>query len=102
MSALFPVILSGGSGTRLWPLSRSMHPKQFIRFDDSQASSFLGATLARLTPADGFRPSIILWSSRVAYVNCSGEPLGAAGDEGRNGHRHRHCRMWICPAPPVR
>ena len=25
-----PVILSGGSGTRLWPLSRQMYPKQFI------------------------------------------------------------------------
>ena len=28
--ALLPVILSGGSGTRLWPLSREMYPKQFL------------------------------------------------------------------------
>ena len=27
---MIPVILSGGSGTRLWPLSRPMHPKQFL------------------------------------------------------------------------
>ena len=27
---IVPVILSGGSGTRLWPLSRRLHPKQFI------------------------------------------------------------------------
>ncbi|HYN61832.1 MAG TPA: mannose-1-phosphate guanylyltransferase/mannose-6-phosphate isomerase [Rubrivivax sp.] len=27
---LQPVIIAGGSGTRLWPLSRSMHPKQFL------------------------------------------------------------------------
>src|SRR5690606_35197812 len=27
---LFPVILSGGSGSRLWPLSRHNHPKQFL------------------------------------------------------------------------
>ena len=27
---IIPVILSGGSGTRLWPLSRKLYPKQFI------------------------------------------------------------------------
>lgn len=30
LSPLLPVILSGGSGTRLWPLSREAHPKQFL------------------------------------------------------------------------
>jgi mannose-1-phosphate guanylyltransferase / mannose-6-phosphate isomerase len=30
---VIPVILSGGSGTRLWPLSRSAKPKQFLSFD---------------------------------------------------------------------
>jgi len=30
MSKIVPVLLSGGSGTRLWPLSREMHPKQFL------------------------------------------------------------------------
>ncbi len=30
MTALVPVILSGGSGTRLWPLSREFYPKQFL------------------------------------------------------------------------
>ena len=30
MSTLIPVILSGGSGTRLWPLSRTLRPKQFL------------------------------------------------------------------------
>ncbi|MBN9353531.1 MAG: hypothetical protein J0H04_05945, partial [Hyphomicrobium denitrificans] len=45
MSDIFPVILSGGSGTRLWPLSRSMYPKQFIRFFNSQNGSFLSAAL---------------------------------------------------------
>ena len=44
---IYPVILSGGSGTRLWPLSRAMYPKQFIRFFNGQGSSFLGATLQR-------------------------------------------------------
>ena len=30
MSKILPVILSGGSGTRLWPASRSMYPKQLL------------------------------------------------------------------------
>ena len=27
---IYPVILSGGSGTRLWPMSRSLYPKQLL------------------------------------------------------------------------
>ncbi|OYY55976.1 MAG: hypothetical protein B7Y53_02830, partial [Halothiobacillus sp. 28-55-5] len=30
-STLIPVILCGGAGSRLWPLSRELHPKPFIR-----------------------------------------------------------------------
>ena len=28
---IYPVLLCGGSGTRLWPLSRKSHPKQFVK-----------------------------------------------------------------------
>ncbi len=34
---LIPVVLSGGSGSRLWPVSRELHPKPFIRLDDGQS-----------------------------------------------------------------
>jgi mannose-1-phosphate guanylyltransferase len=34
---LLPVIMSGGSGTRLWPLSRSQHPKPFIKLPDGES-----------------------------------------------------------------
>ena len=36
---IVPVILSGGSGTRLWPLSRKLYPKQFISLVN-QTTSF--------------------------------------------------------------
>ena len=45
MSKLIPVILSGGAGTRLWPVSRSAYPKPFMRMADGQ--SLLYKTLDR-------------------------------------------------------
>ena len=42
---MIPVILSGGSGTRLWPVSRASYPKQFCEFYDG---SFLDGTIRRL------------------------------------------------------
>ena len=41
-----PVILAGGSGTRLWPLSRSTHPKQFLPLLGD--STLLDSTIERL------------------------------------------------------
>ncbi len=34
---LIPTILCGGAGSRLWPVSRALHPKPFIRLDDGQS-----------------------------------------------------------------
>ncbi|WP_300621852.1 mannose-1-phosphate guanylyltransferase/mannose-6-phosphate isomerase [Dokdonella sp.] len=49
---LVPVILSGGAGTRLWPVSRSAYPKPFMRMGDGE--SLLRKTLDRaLLCADG-------------------------------------------------
>src|SRR3954471_21966896 len=44
---IVPVILSGGSGTRLWPLSRRTRPKQML--DLLGGGSMLGVTAARVT-----------------------------------------------------
>ncbi len=68
MAAIYPVILSGGSGTRLWPLSRSMYPKQFIRFFDDGDPSFLGATVRRLPPAAGFASPILLCNNDHRFL----------------------------------
>lgn len=42
---LIPVILSGGAGTRLWPVSRKAHPKPFMKLADGQ--TLAGSTLRR-------------------------------------------------------
>lgn len=52
-----PVILSGGSGTRLWPLSREQMPKQFLRLTSSQ--SLLQQTLSRLVGLTDVTPMLM-------------------------------------------
>jgi mannose-1-phosphate guanylyltransferase / mannose-6-phosphate isomerase len=68
MQSIYPVVLSGGSGTRLWPLSRAMYPKQFIRFFESQAASFLAATVKRLAPAEGFARPIVVCNNDHRFL----------------------------------
>src|SRR4029453_16083793 len=68
MNAIYPVILSGGSGTRLWPLSRAMYPKQFIRTFNDQGSSFLAATLQRLRADDGFARPIVVCNNAPRFL----------------------------------
>lgn len=61
---LIPMILSGGAGTRLWPVSRSAFPKPFMRMPDGE--SLLGKTLARaIRVADG--GSVLTVTSRDTY-----------------------------------
>jgi hypothetical protein len=43
MTSITPVILCGGLGTRLWPLSRKSFPKQTLVFDDRSHASGKGA-----------------------------------------------------------
>ncbi len=57
-SKIHPVILCGGSGTRLWPASRESFPKQFIPLADAERSSFQTAA-ARLGDAIFARLAVI-------------------------------------------
>ena len=52
------IILAGGSGTRLWPLSRQLNPKQFLPLVDAD-STMLQATLKRLEGLDQSMPVLI-------------------------------------------
>jgi mannose-1-phosphate guanylyltransferase / mannose-6-phosphate isomerase len=58
MSAVFPVILSGGAGTRLWPLSREMYPKQLLALTSKH--SMLQDTALRLAGIAGARSPIVV------------------------------------------
>ncbi|MCU8235314.1 mannose-1-phosphate guanylyltransferase/mannose-6-phosphate isomerase [Vibrio vulnificus] len=54
---LLPVIMAGGSGSRLWPLSRSLYPKQFISLASDK--SMLQETIARLSGLEHQAPLLI-------------------------------------------
>ena len=54
---MIPIILCGGSGTRLWPLSRKMYPKQFLNILDDE--TLLQKTLLRLQGLDCDPPIIV-------------------------------------------
>lgn len=57
MSIIQPVILSGGSGTRLWPLSRESYPKQFLPLAGDL--TMLQATWQRIAPIASRGPLVI-------------------------------------------
>lgn len=63
---LVPVILSGGSGSRLWPLSRESAPKQFLPL--LEASSLLQRTAARAQGAGAGAPLIVCNASHRFLV----------------------------------
>ncbi len=63
---LVPVILCGGSGTRLWPLSREGFPKQFLRL--SGESSMLQQTLQRLAGLEAMTPALLVCNESSRFV----------------------------------
>jgi mannose-1-phosphate guanylyltransferase/mannose-6-phosphate isomerase len=57
INSLKPVILSGGNGSRLWPLSRSLFPKQFLTLYGE--STMFQNTLQRISGANPAKPLVI-------------------------------------------
>ena len=59
---IIPVIMAGGSGTRLWPLSRTAFPKQFIAFSSKKMGAdltMLQETAARIDGLSASAPMVI-------------------------------------------
>ena len=70
MATLTPVILAGGSGTRLWPLSREHYPKQFLAIAGER--SLLQETALRLTGLTG-SPTSNPCTVAAPYLVCNEE-----------------------------
>jgi len=63
--AILPVLLAGGTGSRLWPLSRTLMPKQFIRLTGNQ--TMLQQTLGR-TAGLGAKPPVVVCNEEHRFV----------------------------------
>ena len=63
---IVPVILAGGQGTRLWPLSRSMRPKQFLPLT-GQVSLFQ-ETLKRVSDPSRYAAPIVITNAEYRFV----------------------------------
>jgi len=63
---IVPVILAGGSGTRLWPLSRKSYPKQFLKLIGNH--SLFQQTLLRVKQIEGVKESLIVTSDSHYFI----------------------------------
>jgi mannose-1-phosphate guanylyltransferase/mannose-1-phosphate guanylyltransferase/mannose-6-phosphate isomerase len=73
-----PVILSGGSGTRLWPLSRTGRPKQLLSLTDE--ATMLQLTAVRTADPDRFETPIVV--ANAAHAGIIEDQLAATGQSG--------------------
>ena len=87
MTKILPVVLSGGSGTRLWPLSREKYPKQLLPLVGEH--SMLQATLLRLGGLADLAAPLLVCNEEHRFVVAEqlrtatkGDPVAVSG-EGR-------------------
>jgi mannose-1-phosphate guanylyltransferase/mannose-6-phosphate isomerase len=76
MQPILPVILAGGGGTRLWPLSRGHYPKQFLAIETGQ--TLLQGTLTRLAVNGKLPPQFL-----SPMVVCNEEHRFLVGEQAR-------------------
>jgi mannose-1-phosphate guanylyltransferase len=68
MTPLVPVILCGGTGTRLWPLSRASYPKQYWPLAGNGEETLLQQTQQRLEGLAGLAPPLLICNEDHRFI----------------------------------
>src|SRR5437868_7468817 len=66
MRRITPVLLSGGSGTRLWPVSRALYPKQLLPMTAER--TMFQETARRFLGAAGFAPPLVVCNDEHRFI----------------------------------
>ena len=69
MEQIQPVILAGGTGTRLWPLSRELYPKQLLNLTGN--ISLLQATIKRIESMPNILPPLVVVGEEHRFLTQS-------------------------------
>ena len=67
-SSTIPIILCGGFGSRLWPLSRNTYPKQFLSLNPHNNKTLLQKTLLRLEGLENISKPIVICNEENRFV----------------------------------
>ena len=87
-SQILPVILSGGAGSRLWPLSRQAEAKQFLPLSSDR--TMIQETADRLSGPEFLPPAFICNESHVAQIQAQHLHQGV---DRIGGFRERHFQV---------
>ena len=65
---ILPVVLCGGEGIRLWPLSRESYPKQYLEINSDESITFLQKTLFRLNKIATNQNPILICNEEDRFI----------------------------------
>lgn len=80
MQKIVPLIICGGNGTRLWPISRTNSPKQFQKVGDAESLTFFQSAVERHSDSGFDQPIIVSAARHATTLRQQLKEIGATAD----------------------